>query len=164
MKILQKNIQELQLQTTDYTCAAVAFLNSAMILGKNLPLDEFIIAEMLHCSITDGTSIEMMSNFMQTHFDNTDSGENTWDFETACIAIITDEKLDIGKRTHAALVFGTYNNSIVWYCSYFGKIYFTEREDFSLIWHSEDNKYINYSLNFQKSLIDFIIVDSLSNP
>lgn len=163
MQILQKNIQKLQLQTTDYTCAAIAFLNSAMMLGKNLPLDEFIIAEMLQCSEIDGTSIEMMSNFTQTHFEKTNSGENTWDFETACIAIITDERLPFGKRTHAALVFGIHNNSIVWYCSYFGKIHFTEREEFSRIWHSEDNKYINYSFNFKKSLIDFIIADPLSN-
>lgn len=158
MKILQENLKKLHLQTTDYTCGPVTLLNLSIASNLELQFDEFSLAKEVHCSQTEWTTLKSLGEFAKVHLHWTNDWENTWNFQSACIAIITDKRLPLWMRTHAVAVFWLSNNQIVFFCPYFWELIFMPREEFISIWHSEDFKYTSYSINIKESLIPFIIV------
>jgi hypothetical protein len=135
-------------QTTDVTCAPSALISIANVLGIKHSWQEMSLANELGCTSEDGTTLKAMGEFAVNNLSANSFGEFSWDGVSPTLAVITDERLEVKKRTHAVLILAVVGEYMVKYCPFFGDITLIHKNKFLEIHHSEDFNYKQWSINF----------------
>lgn len=135
-------------QTTDHTCAQAALISITNFLGFSHTWEELLLAKVMGCSEEGGTTLFEMGSFSVKNLNAKSFGENSWDGKSPMVAVITEHRLQEGKKTHAVVVLSVVNEMIISYCPFFGVISVQSVVEFNTFFHSEDEKYKRWTINF----------------
>lgn len=106
------------------------------------------LANELGCTSEDGTTLKAMGEFAVNHLSAKSFGDRTWDGCSPALAVITDSRLEVGKRTHAVIILAVVGQYLVKYCPFIGDVTLIHKDSFLDLHHSEDHTYKQWLINF----------------